>query len=265
MEPAVRVRGLDVVTGGTHLLAGVDLELAAGEHLAVLGPNGAGKTTLLRVLATYRFPTSGQVTVLGARFGRVDLRTLRPRVGLVSVGLDPLLARHARVDELVAAARTGALVAWHAPTGDAADHVATALARVGAGHLADRRLDTLSQGEQQRVRIARALVTEPDLLLLDEPFAGLDLGGRESLLADLDRLLSEPDGPTVVLVTHHLEEVPPAVTRALLLRDGRVVAAGAVGGVLTSAEVSAAFGVDVEVTREHGRLTARLDRRSTGR
>jgi iron complex transport system ATP-binding protein len=267
MEPVVRVRGLEVVTGGTRLLAGVDLELAAGEHLAVLGPNGAGKTTLLRVLATYRFPTSGEVSVLGGRFGRVDLRALRPRVGLVSVGLDPLLARHARVDAIVAAARTGVLVAWHAPVGDAevVDAVATALARVGADHLAARRLDTLSQGEQQRVRIARALVTDPELLLLDEPFAGLDLGGRESLLGDLDRLLSEPGGPTVVLVTHHLEEVPPAVPRALLLREGRVVAAGAVGGVLTSPEVSAAFGIDVEVTREHGRLTARLDRHSTGR
>jgi iron complex transport system ATP-binding protein len=256
----VAVRGLAVVTGGATLLDGVDLELGEREHLAVLGPNGAGKTTLLRVLATYRYPTRGEVEVLGAAFGRVDLRGLRPRVGLVSVGLDPLLAGHARVAALVAAARTGALVGWHAPVGDpeVQERVDSALARVGAGHLGDRRLDTLSQGERQRVRIARALVTDPELLLLDEPFAGLDLGGRESLLADLDRLLAEPGGPTVVLVTHHLEELPTGIVRAMLLRAGGVVAEGPVAQVLVSSQVSAAFGLDVAVVRERGRYAARL-------
>jgi iron complex transport system ATP-binding protein len=256
----VDVRGLAVVTGGATLLRDVDLHLDARQHLAVLGPNGAGKTTLLRVLATYRYPTRGEVEVLGQRFGRVDLRALRPRVGLVSVGLDPLLQGHARVASLVAAARTGALVGWHAPVGDAevAERVTSALSLLGADHLADRRLDTLSQGERQRVRIARALVTDPELLLLDEPFAGLDLGGRESLLADLDRLLADVDGPTVVLVTHHLEELPPGVERALLLRAGGVVAEGPVAEVLVSAQVSATFGLEVEVVRERGRFAARL-------
>jgi iron complex transport system ATP-binding protein len=267
MNRVVRARGLTVVTGGATLLADIDLELAPREHLAVLGPNGAGKTTLLRVLATYRFPTSGAVEVLGERFGRVDLRALRPRVGLVSVGLDPLLANHARVASLVAAARTGALVGWHAPVGDegVVERVTAALTRVGADHLTDRRLDTLSQGEQQRVRIARALVTDPELLLLDEPFAGLDLGGREALLADLDGLLAEPDGPTVVLVTHHLEELPTGTVRALLLREGRTVAEGGVDGVLVSSAVSEAFGLDVEVITERGRFAARLNSGSTGR
>ena len=253
------VRGLGVVTGGRTLLDGVDLRLAPGEHLAVLGPNGAGKTTLLRVLATHRFPTRGEVRVLGARYGRADLRALRPRIGLVSVGLDPLLPAHARVASLVAAARTGALVGWHAPVGDPEVVAATdtALAGVGVGHLADRRLDTLSQGERQRVRIARALVTVPELLLLDEPFAGLDLGGREALLADLDRLLAAPGGPTVVLVTHHLEELPPAVGSALLLRGGRPVAHGDADEVLDDATVSRAFGVEVTVVRADGRFTVR--------
>jgi iron complex transport system ATP-binding protein len=256
----VGVRDLAVVTGGSTLLAGIDLDLDPGEHLAVLGPNGAGKTTLLRVLATYRYPTRGEVQVLGERFGRTDLRALRPRVGLVSVGLDPLVQGHARVAALVAAARTGALVGWHAPVGDpeVEERVASALGRVGAEHLGERRLDTLSQGERQRVRIARALVTSPELLLLDEPFAGLDLGGRESLLADLDRLLGEPDGPTVVLVTHHLEELPTGIVRALLLREGAAVAEGPVEQVLGSSQVSAAFGLDVVVVREHGRFAARL-------
>lgn len=257
--PAARLDGVGVRVGGARLLADVDLEIGVGRHLAVLGPNGAGKTTLLRVLATRRFPSEGRAEVLGARFGAADLRTVRPRIGLVSVAADALDRARARVDHLLACAPAGGT--W--PVGDPlagdpalAARVAAALARVGAGHLADRRLDTLSQGERQRVRIARALVAAPALLLLDEPFAGLDLGGRESLLADLGALMAAPDAPTTVLVTHHLEELPPAVADAVLLRDGRVVAAGPAGAVLTDAAVSDAFGVAVRVGRDGGRWRA---------
>ena len=255
----VRLRGVGVRVGGARLLDDVDLEVGAGRHLAVLGPNGAGKTTLLRVLATRTFPSSGAAEVLGARFGAADLRTVRPRVGFVSVAADGLDRARARVDHLLACAPTGAT--W--PVGDPlagdpalAGRVAAALGRVGAGHLADRRLDTLSQGERQRIRIARALVMDPALLLLDEPFAGLDLGGRESLLADLDRLLADPGAPTTVLVTHHLEELPTAVADAVLLRGGRVVAAGPVAEVLTDGPVSSAFALPVRVARDGGRWRA---------
>ncbi len=248
--PVVAARGLTVVESGSAILADVSLRLERHDHLAVLGPNGSGKTTLLRVLATYRFPTRGELALLGHRVGRVDVRRLRPRVGFVSVALDPLIDA-VPVLTLVAGSRTGAT----APSRDVlADEAAVAaarhaLARVGAGHLGDRRVDTLSQGERQRVRIARALVAGPDLLLLDEPFAGLDLGGRESLVADLDRLLADPDGPTIVLVSHHLEELPTGITRALLLADGGAVANGPIDEVLTSSQVSAAFGVAVTVAR----------------
>ena len=257
--PAARLRGVAVRVGGAVLVEGLDLDLATGRHLAVLGPNGAGKTTLLRVLAARCFPSSGTAEVLGARFGAADLRAVRPRIGLVSVAADALDRARARVDHLVAAALDGAT--W--PVGDPlagrpdrAGRVGTALGRVGAAHLAARRLDTLSQGERQRVRIARALVTDPALLLLDEPFAGLDLGGREALLADLDGLLVGPDAPTTVLVTHHVEEVPPAVVDAVLLRSGRVVAAGPVADVIADGPLSAAFDVAVRVGHADGRWHA---------
>jgi iron complex transport system ATP-binding protein len=258
-HPVVALEDVGVTIGGSTILEGVTLAIGRREHTAVLGPNGSGKTTLLRVLASYRYPTRGTVTVLGARFGRTDLRDLRPRIGLVSVGLDPLLEVRAAALPLVAASRLGAT--WPPPRvlddAETAAAARLALQRVGAGHLADRRVDTLSQGERQRVRIARALAPEPELLLLDEPFAGLDLGGRESLLADLDAVLAEPDGPTVVLVTHHLEELPRGVAAAVLLREGRVVADGPAAEVLTDGPVSACFGLPVEVGATGGRFHAR--------
>jgi iron complex transport system ATP-binding protein len=266
--PVVELDGVGVTVDGSTILSGVTLTIEAREHLAVLGPNGSGKTTLLRVLSSYRYPTRGQATVLGARFGHSDLRELRPRIGFVSTALDELLRGTAAALPLVAAARAGSTWPDQHTLDDPADVAAAerALRRAGAHHLADRRVDTLSQGERQRVRIARALATEPELLLLDEPFAGLDLGGRESLLADLDAVLTEPDGPTVVLVVHHLEELPTSIRSALLLRDGAVVAGGPVGEVLVDGHVSAAFGLPVTVRAQDGRWWARARPRvaSTG-
>lgn len=257
-RPMIVLRDVGVTMQGVRALDGVTLSIDDREHLAVLGPNGAGKTTLLRVLSTFRYPTRGHVEVLGTVFGKADLRPLRSQVGLVSVSLDPLLHERAHALPLVAAARTGAT--W--PPADVLDDpkvriaAQDALARVGASRLSFRRVDTLSQGERQRVRIARALVAEPRILLLDEPFAGLDLGGRESLIADLDRLLAEPDGPTIVMVTHHVEELPTGILAAALMNRGKVVEAGPVGEVLTDERVSATFGVPVAVTMTDGRWRA---------
>lgn len=259
MDVVARFDGVGVSVAGRAILDDVDLIVGAGRHLAVLGPNGAGKTTLLRVLATYCFPTRGSAEVLGVRFGGGDLRQVRPQVGLVSVALDGLERARARVDWIVAAAHHGST--W--PTRDPLAHdpalaarVHGALARLGVADLAPRRLDTLSQGERQRVRIARALSLGPRLLLLDEPFAGLDLGGRERLLGDLDALLAAPDAPTVVMVTHHLEELPVGIADALLLRDGRVVAGGRADEVLRDGAVSDAFGLPVRVRSLDGRYSA---------
>ncbi|MBW3621464.1 MAG: ATP-binding cassette domain-containing protein [Actinobacteria bacterium] len=251
----VALAGVSVTEQGNTILGPLDLALRAGRHTVVLGPNGAGKTTLLRVLAGYRFPTTGTVELFGERLGRTDVRALRRHIGVVSTGIAHLVVQRSRVRDLVAAAVLGAT--RPVPAGGAsADRVEAALAEVGAAHLADRRGDTLSQGEWQRVLIARALVVEPALLLLDEPFAGLDVGGREDLLADLDRLMTG-DGPTVVLITHHLEEIPSGTVDALLLRDARVQAHGPVTEVLTDDHLSATFGTPLTIDRRGGRLTAR--------
>jgi iron complex transport system ATP-binding protein len=260
VTPAARLEGVEVVRSGRTILGPVDLVVARGGHLAVLGPNGSGKTTLLRLLSTYAHPTRGRVEVLGGRFGRVDLRELRGRVAVVSAGMAGLLHGVGSAGELVAAARHGATRPVPAIGPDDLAAADRALARVGADHLATRICRTLSQGEWQRVQVARALVTDPELLLLDEPFVGLDLGARESLLADVTTLMGEVDGPTVVLVTHHVEEVPDEIRAALLLREGRVVASGDAAAVLTSARVSATFDVDVAVDHDRGRWRARLVR-----
>jgi len=260
LERAAQLRDVEMRIGGAVLLDGVSLTVEQGRHLALLGLNGSGKTTILRILATRLFPSAGSAEVLGVRFGAGDLRAVRLRVGLVSVSLDQLDRARARVDHLVAAAATGST--W--PVGDPfasgppglAERVTRALERVGIVELAERRVDTLSQGERQRVRIARALSVDPELLLLDEPFGGMDLAGRELLVADLDRLLAEPGGPTVVLVTHHLEELPSRIVDVALVRRGRIVAAGPTAQTLTDEHVSAAFGLPVRVRGEAGRYSA---------
>ncbi|MBW3659335.1 MAG: ATP-binding cassette domain-containing protein [Actinobacteria bacterium] len=251
----VSLADVSVRERGRTILGPLDLELRRGRHTAVLGPNGAGKTTLLRVLAGYRFPTTGTVELFGERLGRTDVRELRRHIGVVSTGIAHLVVQRSRVHDLVAAAGAGAtrpVATGGAPPAD----VDAALASVGASHLADRRGDTLSQGEWQRVLIARALVVAPALLLLDESFAGLDVGGREDLLEDLDRLMGS-DGPTIVLVTHHLEEIPPRTVDAVLLRDGLVVTRGTTDEVLTDEGLTAAFGTPLRVEVTAGRRTAR--------
>lgn len=258
MTAAARLRDVEVVRDGRTILGPVDLAVQRREHCAVLGPNGSGKTTLLRILSTYLHPTRGSVEVLGGRFGRVDLRTLRGRVGVVSAGVVGLLHRVGTASDLVAAARHGATRPVPAIAASDREAASRALARVGADHLAQRVCRTLSQGEWQRVQIARALVTDPELLLLDEPFVGLDLGGRERLIGDVAAVMEESTGPTVVLVTHHVEEIPDGIRTALLLSDGRAVASGPASEALTSQTVSEAFQVDVRVDHDGGRYRARL-------
>jgi iron complex transport system ATP-binding protein len=249
--------------GKTHLLSGVDWQVEEDERWVILGPNGAGKTTLLRLAAAELHPTKGEVHVLGERLGRVDVFELRPRIGFSSAALLSRVPPEEKVGDVVVSAGYGVLGRWREAyeTTDTsrADELLKAL---GVAHLADRSFGTLSEGERKRTLIARSLMTDPELLLLDEPAAGLDLGGREDLVARLAELAMDLDAPVSILVTHHVEEIPPGFTHLMLLADGGVVAAGVLEDVLTSENLSAAFGQELAVQRAGDRYFAR--RRTAG-
>jgi iron complex transport system ATP-binding protein len=255
---AFTLSGVRLVEQGRVVLHDIDWTAHADERWVVLGPNGSGKTSLLRLLSFTRAPSHGTVTVLGDTYGAVDVRQARRRIGLASSALlqqlRPTLAAH----DVVVMGVDAALEPWWSTYDDA--HHARAdelLELVGCAGHAQQELATLSEGERKRVLVARLLMTEPELLLFDEPCAGLDLGGREALVAVLGDLAVGDDRP-LVLVTHHLEEIPVGFTHALLLRDGAVVAAGPIAATLRSATVSATFGLEVQVGADAGRWFARI-------
>jgi len=244
--------------GAKTLLDRIDWTVEEDERWAVLGPNGAGKTTLLQIAASNLHPTSGEAYVFGERLGSVDVFELRPRIGFASAALAERIPGGEIVRDVVVSAGYSVLGRWREAYGRLDVRRATALLRrLGVGDLVERTYGTLSQGERARVQIARALMTDPELLLLDEPAAGLDLGGREDLLRRLTRFAQDPEAPASVLVTHHVEELPPGITHALLLRDGAVVASGLVREVLTEEHLSATFGLPLRVERRDGRWYAR--------
>ncbi|MDQ2791349.1 MAG: ABC transporter ATP-binding protein [Actinomycetota bacterium] len=242
--------GVGVRRGAATLLHRVDWRVELDEKWVILGPNGAGKTTLLRLVATELHPTCGMVHVLGERLGRTDVFGLRPRIGFSSAALAARIPGDELVSDLVVSAGYAVLGRWREGYEDVdSARAAGLLAALGMDGMALRRYGTLSEGERKRVLIARALMTDPELLLLDEPAAGLDLGGREDLLARLADLAADPDAPATVLVTHHVEEIPPGFTHAMLMRDGAVVAQGLLDSVLTQDNLSKTFGVDLVLRR----------------
>jgi len=244
--------------GTATLLDRISWTVEVDERWAVLGPNGAGKTTLLQIAAAQLHPSCGEAFVLGERLGRVDVFELRPRIGLASAALAERIPGGEIVRDVVVSAGYSVLGRWREAYGARDVRRAVALLdRFGVGHFADRPFGTLSQGEKARVQIARALMTDPELLLLDEPAAGLDLGGREELLRRLTRFADDPDAPASVLVTNHVEELPPGITHALLLRGGAVVASGLAREVLTDEPLSETFGLRLTVDRSGGRWFAR--------
>jgi iron complex transport system ATP-binding protein len=246
-----------VVRDGSTLLHEVDWTVDHGQRWIVLGANGSGKTTLLRIASLYLHPSHGIVRVLGGELGKVDIRTLRPRIGLASPAFGVLLRPELTPVEVVMTARNAALEPWwHTYDDDDRDRARALLDRFHVLHGADRAVSTLSSGERQRVLLARAFSGQPGLVLLDEPTAGLDLAGREELVAALGSAAGDPDGPPTVLVTHHVEEIPVGSTHVLLVRAGRVVGSGPIDDVLTADALSATFGLPLELDRRGDRWTA---------
>ncbi|WP_019930271.1 ABC transporter ATP-binding protein [Nocardia sp. BMG111209] len=246
-----------------HTLVGpVTWQVELDERWVVLGPNGAGKTSLLRMAAAEMYPTSGVAMLLGEKLGRVDINELRPRIGLSSAAVAARVPLDEKVSDLVVSAGYAVLGRWRERYDDVdLDRAVDMLESLGAEHLSDRAYGTLSEGERKRVLIARALMTDPELLLLDEPAAGLDLGGREELVEKLGDLAADPDSPATVLVTHHVEEIPPGFTHGLLLKEGSVVAQGLLEDVLTAENLSEAFHQSIALNRIDGRYFARRSHR----
>lgn len=242
---------------GTPILVGVDWRVEARDRWVLIGANGSGKTSLLRLVSAQQRPSAGLVEVLGERLGRTDMRELRRHIGIASAAVSEQLRATMTAHDAVVTARHGALETWWHDYEDA-DHERAEglLVAMGCGGFSHRVLASLSQGERQRVLLARALMPAPGLVLLDEPAAGLDLPGREALVGRIGLLAADPDAPPMVLVTHHVEEIPPAMTHALILRAGGVIATGPIDSVLTSANLSAAFGLPVTVGRMGSRWTA---------
>ena len=251
----IAVEALRVERGHDTILDDVSWSVMPGEHWVMLGPNGSGKTSLLCALTGYLPPTAGEIAVLGRTYGASDWRELRRHIGIVSANLRQRIEDTESAREVVASGRYAMLNFWGRLTATDKSEAARLLDSVGLSGLARRAWGVLSQGERQRVLIARALAAQPKLLILDEPCAGLDPVARETFLDFVQRLRHQPDCPTLVLVTHHVEEIVPLFTHALLLRKGLVVAQGTAASTLTSAHLTESFGHPVRVVRRNDRYS----------
>jgi len=258
MGSVLKFSDVSVVRDGNTILDRIDWTVDEADRWVVLGPNGAGKTTLLQLAAAQIHPSSGSVQILDDSLGKVDVFELRPRIGFASTALARRVPRDERVLDVVLTAAYSVTGRWNETYDDVDERRAQrVLAEWKLGHLENRRFGDLSDGEQKRVQIARSVMTDPELLLLDEPAASLDLGAREELVGLLGGYASSSSSPAIVMVTHHVEEIPEGFTHALLLADGGVEAAGALDEVVTAENLSSAFGLPLAVSREGGRFSAR--------
>ncbi|GGU22056.1 ABC transporter ATP-binding protein [Streptomyces lavendofoliae] len=257
MSDVLELVDVSVVRDGRALVEDVSWSVKEGERWAILGPNGAGKTTLLNVASSYLYPSSGTARILGDQLGKVDVFDLRPRIGMAGIAMAEKLPKRQTVLQTVLTAAYGMTATWHERY-DAVDEdrARAFLDRLGMTEYLDRTFGTLSEGERKRTLIARAMMTDPELLLLDEPAAGLDLGGREDLVRRLGRLARDAYAPSMIMVTHHVEEIPPGFTHVLMIRQGKVLAAGPVEMELTSRNLSHCFGLPLVVERVGDRYTA---------
>jgi iron complex transport system ATP-binding protein len=258
MNDVLRLTDVTLRRGENQVLDGVTWSVAPADRWVIIGPNGAGKTSLITLCSARAHPTTGTVEILGEPLGDTSTQELRIRIGLASAALADRIPPGETVRDLVMTAAYGVTVRWREEY-ETVDEVRAddLLSAFGMHAFADRTFETLSEGERKRVQIARALMTDPELLLLDEPAAGLDLGGREELLGALTELAGDRRSPAMVMVTHHVEEIPAGFTHVLLLRDGKAVAQGRLADTLTSANLSATYGMPIQLFAQEGRWTAR--------
>lgn len=257
MQPLISLEDVTVLRSGATILANVSWQVMPDQRWVVIGPNGAGKTTLLSILSSYLFPTTGTAEILGSRLGRVDTGELKTRIGVASSSTLDLIPSDEKVSDLILSSAYAVFGRWIEEYDLWDESRSSALLHAfGIKELASRNFGTLSEGERKRVMIARALMPDPELLLLDEPAAGLDLGGREDLLRRLSAFALDPGSPATVMVTHHLEEIPSSTTHILILKAGSVFAQGEIGIVLTSESLSALYESEILLETRGGRYFA---------
>jgi iron complex transport system ATP-binding protein len=252
-RPIVSLSDVSLVLDRKKVLSHVDWKVMPGENWVVIGPNGAGKTSLLSIINGYRWPSSGRVSVLGRKFGEADIRELRTETGLVSSYLDWMIGGDEKVIDLVVSGRFGSIKVWGRVGPADIEEASSLLRAMGCFEHRGKMVSEISQGERQKVAIARALMARPKLLVLDEPCEGLDIASRESFLEGLALLLSKKGGPSFIEVTHRTEDIPPGFTHALLLKAGRVVDSGEIGATLTSGKLTRCLGTEVELKSLGGR------------
>lgn len=257
MEPLLRCEDVEVFRGNKRILGPISWQINSQERWVILGPNGSGKTTLLQLLASLIHPSKGSVEVLGQKMGSVDVFELRPRIGFTSSAIMEILPADEKVIDIVLTAAYGITGRWQEDYDLWDESRAKALLNIfGVRELGERIFRTLSEGEKKRVQISRALMADPEILLLDEPAAGLDLGGREDILSRITSYTSEERAPATVIVTHHIEEIPAGSTHALLLKDGQALNAGEINETLTEANIEKVFGVRVSLSFNGQRYSA---------
>jgi iron complex transport system ATP-binding protein len=257
-NPWIDIKNVRFVRSRRLILDDISWEIRPGEHWVVLGANGSGKTTLLQILAGYLWPTSGDVTVLGEHFGEVDLRALRRKIGWVGSFLQAQVPPSQKPLEFIVSGKYASLGIFDKPEPQDFEEAAALAARLEVDGILDLPYAVLSHGEKQRLLIARALIHKPRLLILDEPCGGLDLVSREQLLATLESMGREPGGPSMILVTHYLEEIMPAFNHVFLLKSGRCAAKGEKDRILRPDLLTQTFGIPIDAGRENGRYWSRL-------
>lgn len=258
MGASLQLKSVSFIRDGCSILKEINFTVQSNERWLVLGANGSGKTSLLRIAALHEHPSSGSVTVLGESLGTTDVRTLRRRIGYMSASLATSLREQLTSQEVVMTAKYAALEPWwHTYDNEDRKRALECLKRMSVGDVAERSFGTLSSGEQQRVLLARTLMTDPGIIFLDEPSARLDLGGREFLVQALGELTTDTSAPPLVIVSHHVDEIPPGMTHILYLSQGTVMASGTVAEVLTSSMLSECFGLNLHLEkRANGRFSA---------